>query len=942
MDQDDGRLGGATAPSTVSTPDGPLEDGPIPVCYLDTDDGGDTAAQTATWLERRRDRLSVTVETDAGAAIEAVEAGSVDCLVFGPTMAAETVLSLLESVRNRASRLPVVCYTDADTDESFVRELLAVEGADCVRTGGGGREILAARIVNAAVRYRAQTTATALEARRRISRRLTRHTLQSTIDPGPIAADNDGNGVVTTVREALLEHDPVARIEVATYDETTGTLEVLTTGGTETTDDGSVLEACHDATCDVLVDAIRTDRPVTVEAGDDVRRVPAGIDLEADDRLTVHSTAVGERRHVLVAAVTTARRGIGPPFLSEVGPEIAHAISAIRLKVDCRRFHNAVEHAGHVVLITDDDGEIEYVNPAFESVTGYEREEAIGRTPSILQSGEHDDSFYEDLWKTIRAGEVWRGEVINERKDGTRYVINQTVAPIEDDRGETVGFVGINQDITDRKRRERDLAFLKRAVDQVGIGIGTYGTDGTFGYVNDRFAELLGTSVDELRDRHVADVTPALDRNEFDRYWGSFEEGETRVQETRLRRLDTAEELPVEAVTSHITVDDDPYQVGTVRDITDRKRRERELRRFRSAVEHAGHGVIITDRDGRIEYVNEAFEEMSGYEASEAVGRTPAILNSGEHDESFYEDLWETILDGDVWRGEIANERADGTRYVVDQTIAPITDDSDDDPVGFVGINQDITELKNYERELERQNERLGEYGRMVAHDLRNPLTLLEAQLEQLRRHLDADPDTPLASIGPAIRSDVGELEEIAEYMRRLIDDLLSMAEQGRLVLEAEETSLESVSREAWREVGDRDAELVVEDGRVEADPERLRGLLSNLFRNSVEHGSTSSRPQADDSVAHGSTNGEPVGDPSVTVRAGPLAFDDGFFVADDGPGIPEDERDRVLERGYTTAEEGTGFGLAIVSRIADAHEWNLVVTESEDGGARFEFREQS
>jgi signal transduction histidine kinase len=139
------------------------------------------------------------------------------------------------------------------------------------------------------------------------------------------------------------------------------------------------------------------------------------------------------------------------------------------------------------------------------------------------------------------------------------------------------------------------------------------------------------------------------------------------------------------------------------------------------------------------------------------------------------------------------------------------------------------------------------------------------------------------------------------------------------------------------------------------ADENRLRQLFENLFRNSVEHSSTSSRPEAGDSVEHSSTSSQrPVGaddtvehssttgpraasetDPGVTVAVGDLP--DGFYVEDDGPGIPEDRRSKVTDAGYSTREGGTGFGLGIVAAIVEAHGWTLTVTESEDGGARFE-----
>ena len=179
-----------------------------------------------------------------------------------------------------------------------------------------------------------------------------------------------------------------------------------------------------------------------------------------------------------------------------------------------------------------------------------------------------------------------------------------------------------------------------------------------------------------------------------------------------------------------------------------------------------------------------------------------------------------------------------------------------------------------------------------------------------------------------------------------------------------ERVSLAPIVETAWHTVGTETAELTVDDpGEVAADPDRLVRLFENLFRNAVEHGSTSNRPEAGDAVEHGSTSprsharedavehsstdshassddtAEHAGD--VTVIVGGLD-DGGFFVADDGPGIPDGERENVFEGGYSTADEGTGLGLSIVRSIAEAHDWTVTAVESESGGARFEIRMQT
>ncbi|MFT4947681.1 MAG: PAS domain S-box-containing protein, partial [Natronomonas sp.] len=143
-----------------------------------------------------------------------------------------------------------------------------------------------------------------------------------------------------------------------------------------------------------------------------------------------------------------------------------------------------------------------------------------------------------------------------------------------------------------------------------------------------------------------------------------------------------------------------------IEDITARKDREQSLRAFREAIEQAGHSIYFTDTDGAIEYVNPTFEDVTGYSTEEVLGETPHVLNSGEHDEEFFTDLWETIQSGSIWTGEVTNERKSGDRYTANQTIAPITDETGTIE-RFVAVNDDITEQKRREQTVRRQRNSL-------------------------------------------------------------------------------------------------------------------------------------------------------------------------------------------------------------------------------------------
>ncbi|AKH96610.1 sensor histidine kinase [Halanaeroarchaeum sulfurireducens] len=221
--------------------------------------------------------------------------------------------------------------------------------------------------------------------------------------------------------------------------------------------------------------------------------------------------------------------------------------------------------------------------------------------------------------------------------------------------------------------------------------------------------------------------------------------------------------------------------------------------------------------------------------------------------------------------------------------------------------------LREREAELDTKNERLEEFASIVSHDLRNPLNVAQGRLDLARAELGA---------GQGEHEDCENLEAVdrsLDRMEALIEDLLTLARKGDGETDPEPLALDSVVDRAWQTVDTDGGRLINEaDDRVMADESQLMELLENLFRNSVEHGT----PQED-------------ADGGVTIRAGTL--EDGFFIEDDGPGIPQADRSQVFEPGYSTAQNGTGFGLHIVERIAETHGWSVRIREGRDGGARIE-----
>lgn len=205
------------------------------------------------------------------------------------------------------------------------------------------------------------------------------------------------------------------------------------------------------------------------------------------------------------------------------------------------------------------------------------------------------------------------------------------------------------------------------------------------------------------------------------------------------------------------------------------------------------------------------------------------------------------------------------------------------------------------QQELQRQNELLDDFATIISHDIRNPLNVAKGRLELTQSETNNEHLEPV--------------EKSLDRIESIINETLQLAREGRVVQEATVVDLESLVINCWSSVDTRSAKLNVEVlPTVEADPNRLQQIFENLFRNAIEHG------------------GE-----NVTIRVGPLEDGNGFYVEDDGPGIPEKQRETVFDVGFTTDRGGSRFGLGIVNRIVNAHDWQISVTTSNQGGARFE-----
>jgi PAS domain S-box-containing protein len=316
-------------------------------------------------------------------------------------------------------------------------------------------------------------------------------------------------------------------------------------------------------------------------------------------------------------------------------------------------------------------------------------------------------------------------------------------------------------------------------------------------------------------------------------------------------------------------------------------------------VNTVGIGVGLYDAEGDYRYVNRAYAEMLETDRSSLLETTVWAVNP-ELDEASFDAYWDSFQSGETRVADAVHE-FEGTRIEVSTVTTHTTVDGTDYHIGTV---QDITERKRRERQRQRQTERFEAFYDVITHDIPNHLNVAASRLELARRELADGQNENLDSV-----------ESAHQRIEDVLGDMRALVEQGTQVDDVQTVELSQLANECWQSglPEDHDATLVVEELAIAADRTRLKQLFENLFWNAVDH----------------------AGD-DVEVRVGTLP--DGFYAADDGPGIPEEKREDALSPGYSTARDHAGFGLAIVRGIANAHGWSVEITESSDGGARFEF----
>jgi PAS domain S-box-containing protein len=431
--------------------------------------------------------------------------------------------------------------------------------------------------------------------------------------------------------------------------------------------------------------------------------------------------------------------------------------------------------------------------------------------------------------------------------------------------------------------------------------------------VNPRMCLITGYPAAELLTMRIPEITHPEDRQQD---WDLFqkvvkgEAPEYRIEKRYIRKDGSIAWVNVNMVVLRDVAGRPTRTVATIEDITERKKADAELHLQSEALNAAANAIVITDRDGTIVWVNRAFSTLTGYAVEEAIGENPrAVARSGVHDHAFYKRLWDTVLAGEVWNGEITNRRKNGTLYPERLTITPVKDGRGE-ITHFIAIKQDLTEEKRLQAQF-LQAQKMEAVGRLaggVAHDFNNLLTVIQGYGELLEKSVAGRPEE---------REGVDQILKASARAAALTKQLLAFSRLQVLDMKVLDLGVVVAGTEKLlRRLISEDVEIVVtksaRTGRVKADEGQLVQVLMNLAvnaRDAMSGGGRLTIALADEKL-------------DETLPGTPDVVPPGRYVVismtDTGQGIDEKSLGQIFEPFFTTKEmgKGTGLGLSTVYGI--------------------------
>ena len=621
----------------------------------------------------------------------------------------------------------------------------------------------------------------------------------------------------------------------------------------------------------------------------------------------------------------------------------------------------------------DLDGRMLFVSPNVENWLGYSAKELIGlRLADFYLEEEQVQQFLQ----LLAEGD---GQITNfctplRRKDGSAVWVSTSVAYFYDDFGNVCGREGVVRDITIEHEQQLELAqhrerleaavfertvelkeeifrtkqqgdMLQLVIDNMPQAV----------FWKDRNSNFLGCNKALARDFGLARPADIIGKNAYDLSVTPEEAAAYHIDDQRvmsagepLYHIRETSQKPdgskLELDTSKIPLRDINGEVigvlCTYEDITERKKIAIERDRLLQAIDQSGETIVITDISGTITYVNPAFEQITGYTRDEAIGQNPRILKSGEHDEAFYQKMWETLTCGMIWRGQLRNIKKDGTIYIEDAVISPVCNPPGT-IVNFVAVKRDVTEMQQFQEEILKKTRlaSLGELAAGVAHEINNPnalnlynsdiiATILNDLLPWFKKN---QPDQSRLFGGLSYNDALDEFQTLLSAIqgsglriKRIVDDLRDFCRQDDADFN-EVVDLNQVVSTSARLVGNIikqatdhfEINLSASLPMINGVGGRLEQVVINLLLNSCQ--ALYCRTQKI----------------SLATKYVESSNHVQVVIVDEGCGMPPEVVDHILEPFVTTKRDqgGSGLGLSVSNRIVGEHHGELQISSSEGEG---------